>query len=86
MGEADHEPLVDWTSSDLINQGDATNHLRAACDGSDLVLFVNGELLGEASDSTFSEGDIALTASSYEEGESTEVHFDNLVVRAAAAR
>lgn len=80
------EALVDWTRSDVIRQGDATNHLRAVCDGSDLVLFVNGELLGEASDSTFSEGDIALTASSYEEGESTEVHFDNLVVRAAAAR
>jgi len=75
----DFEGLVGWTRSDAIQQGNATNQIRAVCDGSDLALFVNGQLLASASDSAFSEGDIALTATTYEE-EPTEVHFDNLRV------
>jgi hypothetical protein len=78
------EALVDWTASDAIRQGNATNHLRAVCDGSSLVLFVNGELVAEASDTTFTEGDIALSATTFE-AEPTEVLFDNLVVSRAAA-
>ena len=76
----DFEPLVDWTQSDIIRQGNATNHIRAVCDGSTLALFVNGQRLATAEDDTFSRGDIALTATSYED-EPTEMHFDSLVVR-----
>ncbi len=76
--EENFEPLVDWTKSDIIRQGNATNHIRAVCDGDYLALSVNGELLAEAHDTTFGRGDIALTATSYED-EPTEVHFDNLV-------
>jgi len=76
------ETLVDWSESDVILQGNATNHLEVVCNGSQLALHANGELLAEANDSTFSEGDIALTANSFEEGEPTEIHFDNLVVYA----
>ncbi len=74
------ETLVEWTASRSIRQGNATNHLRAVCDGPDLALLVNGELVAEASDATFQEGDIAFTATTFEEA-STEVHFDNLVAR-----
>lgn len=70
----------DWIESDVINQGNATNHIRAICDGSTLALFVNGQRLATAEDSTFTSGDIALTTTTYE-SESSEVHFDNLVVR-----
>jgi hypothetical protein len=58
----------------------ATNHIRSICDGSALALFVNGRRLATAEDSTFAKGDIALTATSYED-EPTEVHFDSLVVQ-----
>ncbi len=78
------QALVDWTASDAVRQGNATNHLRAVCDGSDLVLFVNGELVAETSDTTFAEGDIALSATTFET-ETTEVLFDNLVVSRAVA-
>jgi len=71
-------PLIDWTASSLINLGNATNQIRAICDGSTLSLYVNGQLLGSTSDSEFSQGDLALTATSYET-ESTEVLFDNLL-------
>lgn len=74
------QTLVDWTASEAVRQGNATNHLRAVCDGSALALFVNGELVAEASDDTFQGGDIAFTATTFEE-QSTEVHFDNLVAR-----
>jgi hypothetical protein len=72
------EALVDWTASDAIQQGNASNHLRVVCDRADLALFVNGELVAEATDTTFVEGDIALTATTFED-EPTEVLFDNLV-------
>lgn len=72
-------PLVDWTESDVINQGNRTNSIAAVCDGSSLALYVNGEQLATTSDSTFRSGDIALTATSYE-SEMTEVQFDNLEV------
>ena len=78
--DGDWDPLVDWTTSDVIRQGNATNHIRAVCDGSTLTLFVNGQRLALIEDSTFTSGDIALTATTFEV-ESTEVHFDNLVVR-----
>jgi len=77
--DGEFEALVDWTKSEAIRQGNATNHLRAVCDGADLALFINGELAAEASDTTYVEGDIGLTATTFEE-ESTEVVFDNVVV------
>jgi hypothetical protein len=73
------EALVEWSASEAVRQGNATNSLRAVCDGDYLALFVNGELVAEATDSTFAGGDIALTATTFED-EATEVHFDNLVV------
>jgi len=74
------EPLVDWTESDAVKQGNATNRIKAVCNGSTLELFVNGERLTSAEDSTYTKGDIALTATTYEDA-ATEVHFDNLTVR-----
>jgi hypothetical protein len=74
------EALVDWEMSPAINQGDALNRLRVVCDGPTLALFVNDELVAEATDESYVEGDIALAATTFEEGQRTEIHFDNLVV------
>lgn len=74
-------PLVDWQTSDAINQGNSTNQIRAVCDGSLLVLEVNGQQVAAVEDTEFSQGDIAFTATSFED-DPTEVHFDNLVVTA----
>ncbi len=79
--DGDFQALVDWTASDVINQGNDTNHIRAVCDGTHLALIVNGEMLAEIDDSSYSEGDIALTATTFED-EGTEIHFDELVVLA----
>ena len=81
ISEGAFEVLVDWTSSPAINQGNATNRIRAVCDGPIIALFVNGEFLAEATDTTYTSGDIALAATTFEEEQETEIHFDNLVVR-----
>jgi hypothetical protein len=73
------EALVEWSGSEAVRQGNATNRLRVVCDGDYLALFVNGELVAEARDTTFTDGDIALMATTFQP-EATEVHFDNLVV------
>jgi tRNA A-37 threonylcarbamoyl transferase component Bud32 len=76
----DFDALVEWTQSSVIRQGDATNHIRAICDGSTLALYVNGQRLVATEDDAFTTGDIALAATTYED-KVTEIHFDNLVVR-----
>jgi hypothetical protein len=43
-------------------------------------LFVNGRLLGEASDMSLRTGEVALAVSTFSQG-GTTVLFDNLVVR-----
>jgi serine/threonine protein kinase len=73
--------LLDWTPSDAIQRGNATNHIRAVCDGPALSLFVNGQHLATVEDTTFAGGDIALTATSYE-GTATKIVFDDVVVYA----
>ena len=71
--------LVDWTESDAINQGNASNSIRATCDGVTLTLEVNGELVATATDTQFTSGDIGMAAVSYE-AESTLVQFDDIRV------
>jgi serine/threonine-protein kinase len=78
--EGDWEPIIDWTYSDVINQGNASNDIRAVCDGSRLVLIVNGEIVAQAEDDEFPSGDVSLVGTTFEEGELTEIHFDDLVV------
>lgn len=75
--------LVEWTFSDVINQGNTTNRIRATCNGSDLSLEVNGELVASASTIAdgSSSGSIAFTAISFETNEPyAEAHFDNMIV------
>lgn len=79
--QGDHQALIQWTRSAVVNQGNATNHLRAVCDGSRLAFYVNGQLMGETTDTLYTSGDIALAAGSLEP-EPTEIHFDNLVITA----
>jgi hypothetical protein len=80
QGEEMFTVLVEWTTTDAINLGNAANRIEATCAGSQLSLTVNGQIVLIAEDDTFAEGDIALTATTYED-EPTTIHFDNVVVR-----
>jgi uncharacterized repeat protein (TIGR02543 family) len=68
------------TYSAYIHQGQGvTNLIHIECIGSSLSLSVNGHLLWEGMDVTFSGGDIALAANALA-GTFTEVAFDNIIV------
>jgi hypothetical protein len=66
--------------SDAINQGYATNKIRADCIGSRLVLWVNDQVLMEATDTDFTTGDVGLIAGTFDIP-GTDIMFDNFVVR-----
>lgn len=75
--------LVDWAYSDAVKQGNATNRIRATCNGSDLSLEVNGELVASATTIAggATSGSVAFAAISFETDQPyAEGHFDNLVV------
>ena len=73
--------LSDWTESAAINTGvGARNHLQVTCDGARLVFTVNGQVLADLRDSTFSRGDIGFALSTYSATAGARILFDNLSV------
>lgn len=74
-------PNQEYSSSDLINQGVATNLVRASCVGDELSLSVNGLPLLTVTDNSFASGDIGLGVSTLEPGTAV-VQFDDLLVLA----
>lgn len=76
--------LVPITRSIHIHTGkDTVNVMRIECVGSNLRLSVNGHLLTEVVDSTFTSGYLGLAATGWTEQHGktfTEIAFDNLVV------
>jgi hypothetical protein len=67
--------------SDIINQGVATNQIRASCIGDQLSLSVNGIPLVTVTDPTFVVGDVGLGASTFVQGTAV-VQFDDFRVLA----
>ncbi len=65
--------------SEAINQGGASNTLRADCVGDTLTLYVNGIFMDEAYDSDYTSGDVGLIAGTYDEP-GTDILFDNFSV------
>ncbi len=62
-----------------IHTGAQSNHLRADCTGSVLVLYVNSLLVGSAMDTDFSRGDVGLLAGTFDTP-GADIYFDNFVV------
>jgi len=74
------KPLgTDWTPSDAIHPGAATNLLGVVCQGAQLTFLVNGVQLAQVEDKSYTRGDIGLYAGSFFEPD-VEVQFDNLRV------
>ncbi|HID53552.1 MAG TPA: hypothetical protein EYP41_16160 [Anaerolineae bacterium] len=68
-----------YVFSDVINQGVATNLIRATCSGNQLSLSVNGIPLTTIEDPTFVRGDVGVGVSTLEPGAAV-VHFDDFSV------
>jgi hypothetical protein len=70
---------AEWSESDAIHLGAATNLLEVICQGKTMAFLVNGEQLVRVEDTDYRRGDIGLYAGSlFEPG--VEIHFDNLSV------
>jgi hypothetical protein len=65
--------------SDAIRKGGVVNHISVNCQGDVLSLTVNDTLLSQIQDDSFSEGQIGLIASAYNDP-GVKVLFDNLKV------
>ncbi len=79
----DLRPLVNWSQTDKINQGQAVNQLRAVCVDDYLAFYINGEFVADATDDTFSAGQVGLLASAATRL-GVLVEFDDLVVSQAS--
>jgi hypothetical protein len=74
--------LIPWALSDAVNQGNTSNKLSVACKGNHFILSINGTVVEDFTDDTFSSGDIGLFAGSRSEA-GVKITFDNLNVWAA---
>jgi hypothetical protein len=79
-GEQELIDMENMEESDAINQGSASNLIRADCVGNQLTLYINGEKVADTNDSQYSSGDVGLIAGTFDTA-GTDVHFDNFVVR-----
>ena len=73
-------PVAPWGYSEAIkaNKELNKNHIVATCDGNQLSLKVNGQLLTNATDATFVEGKVGFIAQAGASAAYTEVHYDEL--------
>ena len=81
-GEGWEQLSGDWTLSDAIRPGAATNLLEVVCQDTAMDFYVNGTLLVQVEDSSYSRGDVGLYAGTLLTPGEVEIHFDNLRVEA----
>lgn len=62
--------------SPLIHTDGAENQILAVCDGPELALYVNGELVAQAQDETLERGDVGLAAGTLDQAK-TLIWFDD---------
>jgi hypothetical protein len=67
--------------SNAVQRGQATNHIQAICLGNQLTLYVNGELVAQATDGDFTAGDTGLLAAAGKHP-GIEIHFSSYLVKA----
>lgn len=67
--------------SDVINQGEDPNQIRADCVGQTLTLYVNDTMLVEVKDSDLKEGDVGVNVGAYKKA-GVEIVFNDFIVTA----
>ncbi|TFH44520.1 MAG: hypothetical protein E4H01_10915 [Lysobacterales bacterium] len=75
--------IIPFTASDTVKQGNISNKLSVACKGNHFILSINGTVVEDFAEDTFSSGDIGLLAIGSIAEAGTKVTFDNLNVWAA---
>jgi hypothetical protein len=72
-------PLVDWTHARAIETEINTNKLKVVCAGDYLAMYINGALLAEAYDPTFTSGYAGLAIGGVA-NTASDAQFDNLFI------
>lgn len=70
-----------WGKSSVITPGAHSYRMGAACGNNTLTLFVDGQQVASVSDSTYTSGGVGVFAWSGEELNSTDVSFDDFLVK-----
>jgi len=71
--------LIPWKPSSLVKQKADVNHLRVDGSGDKFTIYLNGESLDTASDSSYAKGGFGFIASNVD-APKPHFHFDNLVI------
>jgi hypothetical protein len=78
-GSSEQLGYSELQTSDVINQGTTSNHIRFVCAGDVLSLYVNGQLVDQQTDATLVQGNVGLLAGTYDIP-GTDILFDNFSV------
>lgn len=78
-GEYEFIGMDEFGTTDVVQAGNALNHLTVECNGNSLKFWVNGTLLADTTDDSFTVGDVGLIAGT-SETVGTDILFDNFVV------
>jgi serine/threonine protein kinase len=70
----------EWATSDLISRNASSYRVGADCGHGNLTLYVDGKQIASASDSSYTQGGIAVFTWSAEEATSTDVSFDDFLM------
>ena len=70
----------EWASSSLISRNASSYRVGADCGNGTLTLYVDGQLIASVSDSTYTNGGVAVFTWSAEEATSTNVSFDDFLM------
>ena len=77
--------LLEWHQSDAIQQGQATNTIRAVCVENYLAIYANGEFLGDVTDNTYLRpGQVGLVAGVTRDS-AVRITFDDLAGYSASS-
>lgn len=74
------DEIVPAKPSNVIKQGQTSNHIRAVCVGDYLGLWVNDKLVAQARDTKSSQGVVGLVGVMNYDGRTLDVEFDDLKV------
>jgi hypothetical protein len=70
-----------WAPSDLITKNASSYRVGADCGNGTLTLYVDGQQIASVSDSSYTNGGVAVFAWSGEEATTTNVSFDDFEMR-----
>jgi len=73
--------LITWTATDAVRAG-RINNLAVAGEGARFKFFINGQRVGETTDSRLAAGTVGVAVQLYNAGESAVFEFDNFEWRA----